>query len=232
MRYPVAFPSAVSVVKLGSLLTGPSSLSGERSASPFIYFFRAGSQIPSASFSLRVLYAQSTSPSLNPSLFPEHLPFKAASAHPGHTFKSLLCRKYFDLAKSFVFSYWEGLSLSNSGFRSSSDPPPGPSAVRTLLTLRKGLKSVGISSLHSGILFLITGILIFDPSLPSSYAEDTGFAYFLFFTFLGGYGDTLDVSNLCSHHCLSYQELPINLFFRTPKTYTEKEFRHLSNMCE
>lgn len=175
---------------------------------PFCLFFQAGSQIPSASFSLHVLYAQSTSPSLNPSVFPEHLPFKAASAHPGHTFKSLLCRKYFDLAKSFVFSYWEWLSLSSSGFRSSSDPPPGPSAVRTMLILCKGLKSVGISSLHSGVLFLITGILIFDPSLPSSYAEDTGFAYFLLFTFLRGYGDTLDVCSLCSHHCLSYPELP------------------------
>ena len=163
-------------MKCGPLLNRLSSLCGERYACPFIYFFHAGSQIPSASFSLHVLYSQGASPSVNPSLFPEHLPFEAASEHPGHTFKSLLCPKYLDLAKSFVFSYWEWLSVSSSGFRSSSDPPPGPSALRAVLTFCKGMKSMGISSLHSGILFLIMGILIVDPSLSSSYAEDTGFA--------------------------------------------------------
>ena len=95
-------------MKCGPLLNRLSSLCGERYACPFIYFFHAGSQIPSASFSLHVLYSQGASP-VNPSPFPEHLPFEAASAHPGHTFKSLLCPKYLDLAKSFVFSYWEWL---------------------------------------------------------------------------------------------------------------------------
>lgn len=150
-------------------------------------------------------------PSVNPSLFAEHLPFKVLLPHiPG------MLLRLFSVASTLMSTgklsiFVLRLPLSSSVFRSSSDPQPGPLYSANCTYSLQGLEECGTQLTAFGASFPNYRDLIFNPSLSSGYAEDIGFTWFclcflFLFILLGGYVE-----------CFRFMQSLLPQLLRTPQ---------------